>query len=281
MQSLKLSLAASLLALAAACSGTPAAGSAAPEAARGFPGFDTSLYPGDQALRTWRTSSPYRWVGYYLPAPCHRDASWSGKRSTLEAMGWGTAVIYVGQQAWEGTPDRSPGDSAAANRPIICSRTLLSDSTGRANADDAISRTAADGFPRGTVIFLDIEPMTAVSPAMRAYYTAWTKRVVEDGRYRAGLYAHRRNAIEIHGHMRAVSADAGASMAELTATVPLWLAAPTGDFSLVQAPREAGLDAASIWQGRLTFDETWGGVRLRIDSNVADSPSPSAPAPSR
>ena len=60
-------------------------------------------------------------------------------------------------------------------------------------------------------------------------------------------------------------------------TIPLWLAAPAGDFSLAQAPRESGVDAASIWQGRLTFDEAWGGVTLRIDANVADSPSPSAP----
>src|SRR6185436_13985692 len=75
----------------------PAAG---PNAAGAFAGFDTGLYPGDDALRAWRQSSPYLWVGYYLPAPCHRDASWSGKRERLIAMGWGTAVIYLGQQDW-------------------------------------------------------------------------------------------------------------------------------------------------------------------------------------
>lgn len=276
--------AAALLSFAVACSGPGAAPGAAgpviaPVAARGFPGFDMARYPGDDAMQSWRTASPYRWVGYYLPAPCHRDASWAGKRAALEAMGWGTAMLYVGQQAWEGVPDPEPGDSTAVNRPIICSRTLLSDSTGRRDADDAIGRATADGFAAGSVIFLDIEPVTTVPEALRTYYRAWTRRVVEDGRFRPGLYAHRRNATEILKDMRAVSVDAGASVAGKTTDFPLWLASPSSDFSLVQSPLESGVEAASIWQGRLTFDEAWAGVTLRIDANVADTPSPSAPRP--
>jgi hypothetical protein len=67
-------------------------------------GFDTSIYPGDDAMRSWRKHAKYDWVGYYLPAPCHKDGSWQGKRATLEAMGWGVAVVYVGQQTWGRTP---------------------------------------------------------------------------------------------------------------------------------------------------------------------------------
>src|SRR5687768_7320831 len=56
-------------------------------------GFDTHSYPGDRAMRAWRASDAnYEWVGYYLPAPCHRNASWSGKRERLAEMGWGVAV---------------------------------------------------------------------------------------------------------------------------------------------------------------------------------------------
>src|SRR5690349_21330073 len=40
----------------------------APRAAHA--GFDTRVYPGEAALRTWKQRSPYEWVGYYLPAPC-------------------------------------------------------------------------------------------------------------------------------------------------------------------------------------------------------------------
>src|SRR6202022_2755597 len=44
-------------------------------------GFDTFSYPGDAAMRAWQTGDkPYKWVGYYLSAPCHTDSSWEGKR---------------------------------------------------------------------------------------------------------------------------------------------------------------------------------------------------------
>src|SRR5436309_1584745 len=36
------------------------------------PGFDTNIYPGDKAMDAWKRSGEYEWVGYYLPAPCHR-----------------------------------------------------------------------------------------------------------------------------------------------------------------------------------------------------------------
>src|SRR5688572_21230502 len=68
-------------------------------------GFDTYAYPGDEIMRAWRHPEvPFEWVGYYLPAPCHEGRSWVGKRERLADMGWGMAVIYVGQQTWDKTP---------------------------------------------------------------------------------------------------------------------------------------------------------------------------------
>src|SRR5688572_30839896 len=68
-------------------------------------GFDTYAYPGDEVMRAWRHKDvPYEWVGYYLPAPCHDGTTWVGKRERLAAMGWGMAVIYVGQQTWDKIP---------------------------------------------------------------------------------------------------------------------------------------------------------------------------------
>jgi len=72
-------------------------------------GFDTHTYAGDKTMAAWKAApgAPYRWVGYYLPSPCHKDKSWSGKRETLVGMGWGIAVVYVGQQTWGRTHARS------------------------------------------------------------------------------------------------------------------------------------------------------------------------------
>src|SRR3954467_5613240 len=54
-----------------------------------YVGFDTNDYPGDRAMDAWRRTGQYQWVGYYLPAPCHKDGSWSGKRQHLVEAGWG------------------------------------------------------------------------------------------------------------------------------------------------------------------------------------------------
>jgi hypothetical protein len=68
-------------------------------------GFDTYKYPGDDVMLAWRHADvPYEWVGYYLPAPCHNGRTWVGKRERLADMGWGMAVIYVGQQTWDKRP---------------------------------------------------------------------------------------------------------------------------------------------------------------------------------
>jgi hypothetical protein len=61
-------------------------------------------------------------------------------------------------------------------------------------ARDAIARTVAEGFPNGTVIFLDLERMDTVPESMRSYYKAWTATVLADGRFRPGYYTHNHNA---------------------------------------------------------------------------------------
>ena len=260
-----------VLALGAACLLVLAgcAGSRPQPAERaGHPGFDLWRYPGDDAMQAWRDASPYEWVGIYLPAPCHRDSSWVGTRDRIERMGWGTAVLYVGQQVFEGTPDADPEDG-----PILCSRTLLTEAQGRTDARDAIARTAAEGFPPGSTIFLDIERADRLPATMRDYFRAWQAEVLADGRYVPGTYAHRLNAVELFAAALAVFREAGRTDAPA-----FWVAGGSG-FSLGAAPREVGFGFATVWQGVLDTDRTWGGVTLNVDENVAVRPSPSAPAP--
>lgn len=257
-----------LLAFAAACaSGPTAATRPSPSAANVHPGFDAAVYPGEAAMRAWRESSPYRWVGYYLPAPCHRDASFSGARAALERMGWGMAVLYVGQQAFEGA---APPDTASG-RPIVCSRTLLTPERGVADARDAVTRTRGEGFAAGSVIFLDVERMRTVPDSMLAYYDAWIGEVLRDGSYLPGTYAHQANAAQLHAAARAAYERVGR-----TETPPFWVAGGTG-FALDQPPYAVGLPYARVWQGVLDADRTWGDVSLRVDENVSDRPNPSAP----
>ncbi|HEX6135833.1 MAG TPA: glycoside hydrolase domain-containing protein [Longimicrobiales bacterium] len=232
---------------------------------RGVPGFDTRDYPGDAVMRGWFGESPYRWVGYYLPAPCYTGTTWTGRRDSLRAMGWGFAVLYVGEQDWSAMGART---DTVVESPR-CSSAHLTAEQARAHADEAAAAAAADGFPTGTIVFLDVERVDRVSPELEEYVRGWTARLLEDGRFAPGLYAHDVNvealyplvAEEYVRHQR-------------TGRPALWVARTAG-FDPLAAPRESGYAAASIWQGILNTPEEWNGAVLNIDVNVADSPDPS------
>lgn len=229
-------------------------------------GFDTSDYPGDAAMQSWREHAGYDWVGYYLQAPCHKGDSWSGKRSTLEAMGWGVAVVYVGQQTW----GKTPRASARTPRGTTCAANLVSASQGRLDADDAIAQMAAEGFANGTAIFLDLEHMNTVPNAMRDYYVAWTQRVLDDGRFRPAYYAHNANAQTVYADIRSLLDARG-----IDADPPFWIAGGN-NFGRDRAPQDVGHQFADVWQGVLDTWERHDKVRLPIDVNVAAVPSPSS-----
>jgi hypothetical protein len=259
------------------------------------PGFDTNIYPGDRAMQAWRDAGVYDWVGYYLPAPCHKAGTWAGKRETLDAMGWGMAVIYVGQQTWGFEVPRASARAAAPTnrRPPTraarqmtrlespmpraqpgqtCVPGLLSAAQGRLEADDAIARTRAEGFPTGTVIFLDLERMERVPKVMRDYYSAWTRRVLDEGSFRPGYYAHTHNAELIYADIKAIFESRG-----LTRDPPFWIAGNSRAFDVSKKPHEVGHSFAGVWQGLLDVWRTHNGVRLPVDVNVAAVPSPSSP----
>lgn len=229
-------------------------------------GFDTSDYPGDAAMRAWRDNAGYDWVGYYLTAPCHKDDSWSGKRDTLEAMGWGLAVVYVGQQTWGKTPRARSRKTGGTT----CAASLVTAAQGRADADDAIARTVAEGFPAGTAIFLDLEHMDRVPNAMREYYQAWTERLLDDGRFRPAYYAHTANAQAVYADIRALFDRRG-----IRSDPPFWVAGGS-NFGRDRTPQEVGHVFADVWQGVLDTWEKHNAVRLPIDVNVAAVPSPSS-----
>lgn len=260
-------------------------------------GFDTNVYPGDDAMRAWRRDGTYEWVGYYLPAPCHKDDSWSGRRQHLIDNGWGLAVIYVGQQTWgkELSSVQTKASSKAkssrrskskhrasartmtrksvkpvATRSDRCSVSYIGAAQGQLDARDAMSKAQREGFPRGTVIFLDVEHMNSVPQPMRDYYRAWTQMVLTDGRYRPGIYAHTKNASKIYDDVSDVYDAAG-----IDADPPFWIAGARGFSPDSSAPTDVGHQFASVWQGILDVVRTHNGVRLPIDISVASAASPS------
>jgi hypothetical protein len=202
-------------------------------------------------------------------------------------MGWGLTAIYVGQQTFDGVPivlaerDAAEADSIPRMaRPTIvedlgvaatCSRTLLAREQGLAEADDAITRMAQEGFPAGSYIYLDLERMESIPAAMDAYYRAWVERVLAEGRYVPGIYCHKFNAPSIYAGVSEVFRASGT-----TATPRFWLASST-DFAITKRPTDIGFAFANMWQGILDTNQTWGGIALHIDVDISDRRSPSAP----
>src|SRR5204862_3853245 len=80
---------------------------------------------------------------------------------------------------------------------------------GAIDARDAISTADREGFSRGTVVFLDVEHMDVVPQPMRDYYRAWTRVLLDDGRYQPGIYAHTKNAKAIYEDVSEVYDQAG------------------------------------------------------------------------
>ena len=286
---------------AAAVSGQPAL--LADELAPGpHMGFDTGTYPGDAAMRAWRTGgAPYEWAGYYLQSPCHPDASWMGKRETLTSMGYGLALLYVGQQTWGRTPGKPHYVPVTVTKKVkvhvgrgkkrhmvirTVSRTVMKKApppapTDACNADfvsagrgaiegfDAATLAATEGFPHGATIFLDIERMDLLPPAMREYYTSWVRAVLADGRYRPGIYVHTDNANVVYSDVKRAYLNAG-----VRGEPPFWIAKSAG-FDARKLPREMGHAFAAVWQGVLDVEQTWAGHKIPIDVNISGTRNPS------
>ena len=238
-------------------------------------GFDTHTYPGDKTMQAWKAApgAPYRWVGYYLPAPCHKDKSWTGKRQKLVDMGWGLAVVYVGQQTWGRKPRPVSAKRLAQMQKsgTTCNADLISADRGRLDADDAIAATEKEGFPERSIVFLDIERMEKMPPEMRDYYRAWSKRLLEHGRYRPGVYVHKHNAETVYNDIKAEFAAAG-----VDEQPRIWVASGRG-WEEGKAPQDVGFAFAGVWQGMIDVARTVADIKLPLDVNVSSWESPSDP----
>jgi hypothetical protein len=142
--------------------------SSARPAQAGYLGFDRNDYPGDASLKILRRTFSYS--GYWLNnPPGAKTNSWTGKRQTLQAAGFGFLVLFNGRIYAE---IKSAGDAARL---------------GMSDAAAAVSAAHAEGFPPQTIIFLDQEQGGRLLPEQRAYLHAWVDGVTS-AHFAAGVY---------------------------------------------------------------------------------------------
>ena len=134
----------------------------------GYLGFDRNNYPGDANLKVLHRTFSYS--GYWLNNPPGENSnSWTGKRKTLQAAGFGFLVVFNGRTDAQ---IKSAGDAAKL---------------GSSDAAAAVMAARSEGFPSQTIIFLDQEEGGRLLPEQRSYLHAWIEGVNSAG-FRAGVY---------------------------------------------------------------------------------------------
>ena len=138
-----------------------------------YVGFDANNYPGDERLPALRKQ--FAFVGYWLTNPpgAHQNP-WAGKRNILLRNDFGFLVVANGRLDEEILKSRKTGRSPAA--------------FGRKDAEAAVAAAQREGFPAGTILFLDQEEGGRLLPEQAEYLMGWTEAIAGTG-YRPGVYA--------------------------------------------------------------------------------------------
>jgi len=157
------------------------------EPPRYYLGFDRNRFPGEEALTTLRKT--FSFAGYWLNhPPSEAPDTWLGKRKLLQEKGFGFLVLFNGRLYKELT---ASNDSSAL---------------GMQDALSATKTARREGFPAGTVIFLDLEEGGRLLSEQRAYVHAWVDGVNSSG-FRAGVYCSGMPATEASGDVVITAQD--------------------------------------------------------------------------
>jgi len=172
------------------CSAASARQTEKHSATRTYLGFDANDYPGDAALP--RLKQTFVFAGYWLNDPPgtpppgsakRRDSDvrpWLGHRAALAKEGFGFLVLFNGRLERE--------LKSVADASVL----------GASDARAAIETAQHEGFPPGSVIFVDQEEGGSMSAAQMEYLVVWFDVVTAAG-FRAGIYCSGMPANEGHG----------------------------------------------------------------------------------
>jgi len=255
----------------------------APQAAspRSFLGFDRNDYPGDAALPILRKS--FSFSGYWLGfPPGEKVNSWHGKRALMQSAGFGFLLLYTGPESRQ-----LKSVSLAAARA-------------RSDAQKASSSAKSEGFPSGSIIFLDIEEGGRLPQSYHAYIRAFGDELERSG-FRAGVYCSGLVDDEGDGHTIITSDDIRNHLDGQE--IPYWVyndSCPPSPGCIApqdpSPPSTSGIAYAAVWQFVRSPRDTDSAVHCtgyaangncyvaldtarqwHLDLDIATSPDPSQP----
>lgn len=241
-------------------------------------GVDRNDYPGDANLETLRRTFSY--TGYWLNnPPGERANSWAGHRAAVESAGFGFLVLFNGRLYGE-------------LKSEVNAKRL-----GQVDARAAVASARREGFPRGTIIFLDVEQGGRMLPEQKAYIFAWVDGITAAG-FRAGIYCSGMMSPDEQHVVTAEDIRASAGSRQITYWAINDACPPAPGCAFPQqppSPAQSGVSFAEVWQfaqspqrrdvaGRCTnytrdgdcyAPGTSAGQGLHVDLNTATSPDPS------
>jgi len=250
-------IAAALLAITAAGSASGAAQPATPSYFTGH-GFDACTAPSLDAMDAW-LASPYRAIGIYLGGSNRACADGNLKPpwvNGVRAMGWNLLPLWVGPQS-----------ACVSQKGLELIKSGSAGSQGKAAASNAAARAAYFGLEAGSPIYYDMEgyKLTATcSLAVQRFVKAWTIELHAKG-YTAGVYGSAASTIHDLVDMLEAGSDG----------VPdnIWIARWNGVEKVFGEPvvsDDYWSDHQRVHQYRGGHNETYGGVKINIDSNYVD-----------
>lgn len=269
----------SAIVLAFAASGRQGANAAPPVT---YLGFDSNLYPGDEALPVLRKT--FSFASYWLGAPPgEKHSTWQGKRGLLASQGFGFVVLFNGRES-----------------PKL-KNSLDARQRGFSDAQAAAKLARQEGFAKGTVIFLDIEEGGRLPAPYHAYLRAWSEELSQES-FKAGVYCSAMPVDEGGGVKITTAQDIQAHFG--SRPLAFWVyndaCPPSPGCTFPQsppAPATGGFPAAVIWQyaqsprrkeytakcpTNYAADENCyapgdSAHKWLLDANTATTPDPSAP----
>lgn len=247
-----------------------------PRPHRHYLGFDRNDYPGDARMKDLRKM--FSFTGYWLNSPVGApDTKWKGKRKFLRSLGYGFLVLFRGRP-YSGLKDQD------------------AEKLGNEDALAAIAAAQEEGFPAGTILFIDQDEGGRLLEPQRFYLHAWIDRV-NQSRFRAGVYCSGVVVQEPSGKSITTAADIREHAGKRK--VEYWVAndaCPPSPGCVIPrrppAPEESEVAFASVWQfalspkrmpisaacvgGYLSDENCYPpGIDAFIDINSANSPDPS------
>lgn len=236
-------------------------------------GFDQCLTPDQAKMDRWRARSPFMAVGIYISGKSRACRSQPNLTPTWVATqlrkGWRLLPITLGPQAScqprfprykdDVRIDPAPGDGTYGRAYRM----------GAAEAETTVVDATALGIVPGSTLWYDMEGYDSKNTHCREsalrFLSGWTVRIRQLG-YVSGVYSSAGSGIRDLDNAR-VDRPGLYVMPDR-----IWVARWDGkaNTSTSYLRPDGWLPGGRVKQYRGGHDETWGGVRINIDSNYLD-----------